>query len=492
MRSLKQKTVHALYWSIAGSAGKVLAQFFIQVWLVRKLGPRPYGEFASLLILISIGVLLAEGGFGSSLVQRKTITKADTEYAFGLVLTTSATLSLLILLNHRSIANLLGIDENTPGIRICSAIIPIMAISNISMALLRRNLRTRAIAMINIISYIVGFGCIGVLAAMAGWESGALLAAFLAQATITLVIGYSLTRHSIRPRLTGDRGLLGFGLQVVSTNSVNWLIENCDKYIIGKFWGAHILGAYSVATNLARTPSGILLGAIQPVAFSSASRIQDDTTRLKDGYYDLLNLTSLVVFPLFAIMHTNAENIILHLYGNSWETAIPLFSVMCLAIPLYSLLSVTGPILWATNNINKELISQIAVAILLVFSLYILRNGKISDVIWTIPGLYLLRFLILCRALSEAIGFGFKSLTASLSGGLFLALVAIGANQISLNLIYSASFSKNNEALCIAFPPIISVILTAIVGAITSKYLISHRVRKALVLRIKKKSTVAA
>lgn len=491
MRSLKQRTVHALYWSIAGTAGKVLAQFFIQVWLVRTLGPTPYGEYASLLILISIGVLLAESGFGSSLVQRKSVEDADVEYAFGLIVVSSLTLAGLVYLNAQAVAELFGIHGQNAVARIglCAAIIPVMALSNISLALLRRNLRNQAIAIIHLGSYLLGFGCVGILAAAAGWGSTALLTAYLAQAVVTLVAGYAMTRHSLRMRLSGDRSLLRFGVQVVSTNAINWLIENCDRYIIGRYWGTHDLGAYSVAANLARTPSGLLLGAIQPVAFSSASRVQDEVARLREGYQDLLHLTALVVFPLFAILHANAGSIILHLYGDAWVSAIPLFSVMCVAIPLHCLMAVTGPILWATNSIRRELQAQMVVAALMVGTFFLLRDEPIAQVVWAIPVLYLLRFLMVYRALSDRLGIGLAALLHSVRGGAVLALAAsLSSHAISGWLLGATG---PHPAMLDLLAPTAAVLVTLLVAGLLSRHVIHHRVRAALVARLARRAPAA-
>lgn len=491
MRSLKHRTVHALCWSFVGTGGKVLAQFFIQIWLARTLGPGPYGAFAAMLILVSIGVLLAESGFGSSLVQRKTLTDADIEHATGLVLTTSTALSLLILLNAQTLVSLFGFPAGGGSLDIvlCAVLVPVLALSNISLALLRRNLRQQAIAALQLASYVVGFGGVGVLAAMAGWGATALLIAHLTQAVLTLVGGYAMTRHPLRMRLSGDRSLMRFGLQVVMTNVVNWLIENCDKYLIGRYWGTPELGAYTVATNLARTPCGILLGAIQPVAFSSASRVQDEVTRLKEGYLDLLNLTSLVVFPLFALLHVNAHSIITHLYGDAWATAIPLFAVMCVAIPTYALLAVTGPILWATDHVRKELHSQIVVAVLMAAALLLLRDYPLTEVIWVIPALYLLRFVMVCRALAITFGLGLSALVVSLRGGLVLAVVAAGTNHLGTSL---PGLQGSTALVTSMVPPLLATVLTLLTGWLFARHLVQHRLRAVLAARWPKRAAVAA
>lgn len=490
MRSLKHRTVHALCWSFVGTTGKVLAQFVIQIWLARTLGPEPYGAFAALLILVSIGVLLAESGFGSSLVQSKTLTDADIEQALGLVLTTSTALSLLILLNAAALTRLLGLPAGGGhlDIYLCAALVPVLALSNISLALLRRDLRQQTIATLHLASYVVGFGGVGVVAAMAGWGATALLLAQLTQAVLTLAGGYAMTRHPLRIRLPDNRHMMWFGLQVVATNVVNWLIENCDKYLIGRYWGTPALGAYSVATNLARTPCGILLGAIQPVAFSSASRVQDDTRRLKEGYLDLLNLTALVALPLFTILHGNAHSVITHLYGDTWAPAVPLFAVMCIAIALHMLLAVTGPVLWATDNVRKELRSQIAVAVLMVVVLLALRGRPLTEVVWAIPALYLLRFVVVCHALATTFGLGLAALAGSLRGGLILAAVAAGANHLGASL---AVLQGGAALVTSLFPPILATALTLLTGWVFARHLVQDRLRAVLAARWPRRATAA-
>lgn len=415
-----------MIWNYIGGVGKIVAQLAIQVCLARMLGPEIFGRYAVILVVIGLGWLFADSGFGSALVQKETIKDEDIAYALGWVLLLSMITGLLVSVFSPLIASLIGDLSLKLPIAVCGIVIVLQALANLSASLMRRELDMKRYQIIQLSGYLIGFGVVAIALAYRGAGVWSLVIGFLVQTLINLVLCYLSVRHTLKPILNGDKALRDFGLKVLGTNISNWAIDNLDRFLIGRQWGISSLGAYAAASNLSRAPTAMLVSSIQSVVFSSAARVQTEPARLKRGYLAVVSLTALITFPLFLLLAYKAEFIIHLLYGQRWAEAIPLFSAFCVSVPLYVLLSITGPILWAIGAVGSEFKIQLFSATLLLIGLILLRNFPLKTVVWFIPCIYLLRLLLVYSVLAQKIGLKhLEVLRASLGGGLLAAAIIL-------------------------------------------------------------------
>jgi PST family polysaccharide transporter len=381
-----------------------------------------------LLIVIGFGWLLADAGFGAALVQKQVISDADIGYSIGCILIGGSLVAVAVAAFAVYIAELLGDTRLTSMIRISSLIIFLQALSNVPTSLLRRALKMRRLQIAQLVSYIVGFGGVAVVLAGRGYGAWSLVIAFAVQTALMLVLTYDAIRHPLRPRLFGDAHLRSFGLSVLGTNLVNWIIESVDRAVVGRQWGIAALGAYSVAANLSRAPTSLLVASIQPVALASASEIQTDISRLQRGYLAAISVAACIVVPLFAVIALEAPSVVHLLYGSRWDVAIPLFRAFSVAMPFYVLLSITGPVLWAVGAASWELRAQIVAAALLLGGFAALRSTSLIHAVWLVPVVYAARVIFVYVALSSRIQLLHRLTFRAIAGSLATGAVAVAAD----------------------------------------------------------------
>jgi len=97
--SLKQKVVKGAIWALLERFSTQFVGFFVSMILARLLTPSDYGTVALLTIFTAIAGVLADGGFGGALVQKKDVTEIDFNSVFYLSL---------------SLSNLKGVARNAP------------------------------------------------------------------------------------------------------------------------------------------------------------------------------------------------------------------------------------------------------------------------------------------------------------------------------------------------------------------------------------------
>jgi PST family polysaccharide transporter len=85
-------------------------------------------------------------------------------------------------------------------------------------------------------------------------------------------------------RGVGVRSMLRFGGLATCNSFLVFLAWNSDNILLGRFWGAHALGLYGRAYQLATLPVEQLTSTLSSVAISGLSAIQDDADRLSRSF----------------------------------------------------------------------------------------------------------------------------------------------------------------------------------------------------------------
>jgi O-antigen/teichoic acid export membrane protein len=302
-------------------------------------------------------------------------------------------------------------------------IIP-QTLGNLSINLLQRDFNMKGIQIIHVFSYVC-FGAAAIPLAMNGWNGWSLVIAYAIQTFIKLIASYSICRHTLRPRLRGDSELIKFGLKSLVNDVVNWSMDHLDRVLIGRLWGLYSLGLYSVAFNLSKAPSGLLVYAVQNITFSSASRLQGDVAALRKGFQIIFSAMALASLPLFTMVAYESMTVLHVVYGVKWLKAAPYMTALAMAIPFISLGSITAAILRGAGAVGIELRIQIITAIFFFACLIFLREWSLANVIWTVPSVYFVRLVLLLLAINKNIGINLREIIASLRGTIVLTFTGI-------------------------------------------------------------------
>lgn len=423
--ALGHRAARALLWNYGGAVVRILATMVVQLLLARVLGPKAFGQATAAFIVLALGWMLAEAGFGAALVQKPTLSDEDVSYALGWVMLLSGTTGALVMLAAPWLAQWLGARSLAPLVMASGALIPVQALSNIPVSLMRRELDAKRAQLIYLGGYVVAYALVGLPLAHLGAGAWTLVVAFGLHSLINLAGSYAVVRHTVRPRLQGDPALRRFGLQVTGTSIANWAIENIDRVLVHRLWGAGALGQYTAASTLSRAPAAFLVGSLQNVAFAAASRLQDDLQRMGRSYLVTLNLLALLSWPAFALMALHADPIVQGLYGVRWQGTAPLFAAFCAGLPFFVVMAISGPLLWALGAVRQDLMVQLAGGGLLFVGFLCLRDYSLVRVAWLVPAVSMVRALWFQHLLGRRLQLGATALGQAVRGGTLLVISAI-------------------------------------------------------------------
>jgi O-antigen/teichoic acid export membrane protein len=427
------KAASGVGWNVAGVLVRSAAAFCINIVLARLLGPQPFGIVALSMVVITLGNLLVDSGLSVQLVREPAVSPKFVRNVFTLQLLLGIILASGIILSTPRIAGLLRQSDTAPVIRALALMLVIVSAGQPSMALLRRELRFKTIQKIQILSYLMGYGVLGLPLAFAGAGVWALVWAQLVQASLGTILSYSLVRHSVVPLIAGDwRRVLRFGSFLAGSNVASWSIGAIPNFVIGRTLGAGALGFYSRASVLTGLPAAALIPPVQTVALSLFSRLQGDPVAVRRTLLSVISVSALAIFPLSLLIAGSAHAVVQVVLGTAWLGAVAAFTPLACAICLDSLAAICSTFLVSYDRPDLDFRTQAITSVFGAGGLFIaaLSGASVGAIAWTVCiGLYLVRAVAAAGFAGNVAGVSSRQFGSALRPGVLLAAIVFSTAQ---------------------------------------------------------------
>jgi lipopolysaccharide exporter len=360
--SLTSKTLRGLNWSYLSTIVNAVLQIGFTAVLARLLDPAAFGLVAMAGIILRFGSYFAQMGVGSALIQKETLAEEDVRAAF-----TSSTLLGLFFAGLVFLFAPLGLyifDSPlvVPVIRAMGFSFLLSGLSTTALSMLRRTLNFRSLAIIEISSYVLGYGAIGIFLALMGFGVWSLVIASLSQAGLVALLAYLFVRHSLSLsfHLPTHKRLVSFGGKLSVISFLEFIGFNVDTLVIGRMWGAASLGIYTRSFAIVNLPVQYIATAIPKVLFPSFSQVQNEPARLRTAYYTGQMLVALVTLPLSFGMIPAARELVLTLLGSQWVSGIVILQILAVMLPFTMGTILPGVLCDSTGTLNAKFFLQLS------------------------------------------------------------------------------------------------------------------------------------
>ncbi len=328
----------AALWSLLDRVARQALQFVIGIILARLLSPADYGLVGMLAIFIAIANVLANGGLGLALIQRKDLTQADETSAFYLNVVAGIVLTAALY----ALAPLIADFYDQPILRdmawVASFQVLLTAFGVVQGALLTRAMDFRTQAMVSLL--VTGAsGVIGIGLALHGAGVWSLVVQGLLACGLNTLLLWIVSpwRPRGRPAWARLRDLAGFSANSLGSGLLYVGFDSLYPAVIGKLYSPASLGFFTRANQLQQLPAMIVTDVVGRVAFPHFSTMQSDVPRLKDELRRLSRIVGAVHFPVMVGLAATAATLIPWLLMDKWRGAVPLLEVLCFAGLLYPL-----------------------------------------------------------------------------------------------------------------------------------------------------------
>ncbi len=230
-------------------------------------------------------------------------------------------------------------------------------------ALLQREMRFTAMAVINTIALMLST-VIAIGMAKFGygyWSLVAMTIAYPLGVTIGLWMAASWVPGRPR-RQIGLRSMMRFGGAITLNSVIVYTAYNFEKVLLGRYWGAGVVGIYGRAFQLVSIPTDNLNSAVGEVAFSALSRVQDQPQRMKSYFLKGYSLVLALTLPITIVFTVLAPDAISVFLGRKWIEAIPIFRLLAPTILIFAMLNPFVWLLFAMGKVGRSLKMALVIA----------------------------------------------------------------------------------------------------------------------------------
>lgn len=332
LANIGHRAISGGFVTISAQAGKFLLNFAAAAILARLLNPRDFGLVGMVLGVTGVVNVFKELGLSTATVQRETITQEQVSNLFwinvgfsGVLSAFCAALAPLVAWFYR--------DPRILAIMLGLSLTFVITGSTVQhQALLTRQMRFQALAIIDITSLAFGFLTACVLA-WVGFGYWALVAQQLATAAGALAMTWVVSgwRPKLPTRNSGVKPMVTFGAHLSLADFVGQFSVNCDSILLGRFYGAVPVGLYSRAQVLLARPIQQVVAPINAVLIPVLSRLQSDPERYRRSYMRAYGGLAVFIFSFSAMCLALAKPMVLVILGPKWTGVIPLFAAFAVA-----------------------------------------------------------------------------------------------------------------------------------------------------------------
>lgn len=398
-RSLTHQTVAGLLWTSLGKGAYGVLQLVVIGILARHVSPADFGVVSAALIVIALSGIVSQLGMGPALVQRPDLERRHIDTAFTSSVVMDLMLGIAIWLAAPLASSFFRVANVEPVLRSLAWVFPLQGMATVAESLMKRELRFRSLANLDVISYGLGFGVVGISMALLGKGVWALVAAQIAQNVVKtgILLYWQPPRLWNLPDGRAFRELMGFGAGFTLAKIANQVAAQGDYLVVGRFLGPAPLGYYGRAYNLMSTPASGFGTILDAVLFPAMARVQSDAQRLAGAYRRGIALIALVFLPASAALVLLAPEVVAVLLGARWTPVIAPFQVLAAGMLFRTSSKIADSLTRATGSVYRRAWRQFLYASLVVGGAWVGQHWGITAVAWGVLFAITVNFLLMAH-----------------------------------------------------------------------------------------------
>lgn len=400
--------------------------------VARILSPTDYGILGMATFYLGFVKMVSEFGIGAAIVSIRDVSDEQIAQLNGLSLIVGVLTFVASCLIAWPLGMFFRAPQLPPVVIALSAAYALAALQSVPLAVLRRDLRFRRVALIDATQAMVT-SMSAILFAWLGFRYWSLvLCTVTGVITMTALVLVGAPRSYRWPRRKSLGKILSFSRDMLVTRMAWYFGQDADFFVAGRVLGKAPLGFYSFGWTLANVAVEKITAMVLGVTPSVLARVQHDHAALRRYVLNISESLALITFPVTIGLALVADDVVHLALGDKWAgTATPL---RLLAISA-AVRSVT-PILGQLPAVLDETRFQMRLNIV---STVLLPLGFLAGSHWGIVGIAaswlvvqpLVVLLPLTHRMFRRIGmrYGeyFRCFSASLGATLTMCVAVLGA-----------------------------------------------------------------
>ena len=336
--TLKQKTVSGVIWSIFDSFASNGIQFIVGIILARILSPREFGLIGMLTIFIALSQSFIDSGFTNALIRKKDCTQTDYSTVFYFNFVIGIIFYFILFFFAGSISAFFNEPQLELLLQVLGLGLILNALGMIQRTILTKNINFKLQTRISVVASTLS-GVIAISVAYNGFGVWSLVVLTLSRFGFTSIFlwMWAKWKPSLIFSIESFKDLFSFGSKLLISGLIDTAYRNVYYLIIGKYFSAVELGYYTRADQFQALPSKQLTGIFGRVSYPILSTIQDDVTKLRTAYTQIIKTTMFITFVLMLGMSAIAKPMIITLIGEQWLPSVIYLQMLCFVGMFYPL-----------------------------------------------------------------------------------------------------------------------------------------------------------
>ncbi|MBN9224438.1 MAG: lipopolysaccharide biosynthesis protein [Microbacterium sp.] len=446
--SIGRQATAGVFWLTAQRWAIRLLGFVTIAVLTRLLSPEDFGTVAAASTVLPFFFLIADLGFAAYIVQVKDADRRMLSTAFWFSLIAGVLLCAVMV----AIAPLLGVvfhDERvTPVLQSLSLWVVLTAFGSVPMALLRRRMQFRILALQGAVAAVIA-QVVAMAVAFAGLGVWALVAQSLVAPAVTTLLAWITSRW--RPAMLFSwrefRVMAGFGGQVLGVEFIAMLRAWGEAAVISGTLGIAALGYMSIAQRLVQVVQDLTGSAIVPVTTVAFAKIREARDRLRDAYLRAVRMTYAVLSLPLTVIAVTAPLVVPIVFGDGWEQSYTVARILALGGVLTVGAALDHGLFYGLGKPGTWFVYALVIDGLTLGTTFFLASQGLVAIAWgflgvcivaTVSRWFLTGRLLETSAWTVAGPFGYLAVAVILSGGagwLTLTLTATWPAVLSIILV---------------------------------------------------------
>lgn len=442
-----------LYSSASQYLGRLIGLISI-VMFSRLLTPSEIGVFAIASSVALIASDLRLLGTGSYLVRETEISEQKIRSGIGLTMIISWSLGFLLIVSATWFGDFYGVPDLKIIMLILSFSFFLAPFISVTSSIFVRNLQFKKLYIVKLLSSLGRF-FITILLIFKGYSYFSLAwgTTFGVVCEFVLIAFFKPANVNWLPSFDGLKPILKFGILVSLTNLLRRLDETLPSLIIGKVGSTGQVAIFSRGMGLMSFFSQLIISGIQPVSLPYLSNAKRNSGNLKDAYIKAVLLLGAICWPILAVIGAASYPAIMLMFGNQWEGAVSIASILSLWILFRVIHTLLPSLLITLHNESILFFKQLAVSVVTALCIYFSYPYGLENIAWALVISAIFDFLLSSWVIYNLIGLGILKFMYEMRINIFLTFVCWGVTKF---LDYQFNFNQQNSFVSVV---IIAIIL---------------------------------
>jgi len=350
----------SLALSFAERYSALIIQLAASLILARLLTPEEIGVYSVGVAVVGLAHTLRDFGISNYLIQESDLTTDRIRAAFTLTLVVAWLLAALVWLSAPFVAEFYHEDGIVSVMHLLSFNFILIPFSSVTVALLRREMCFGSLYRINVLATLCN-ALTSVTLAIMGVGFISLAWGGVAGAVATFVTATVLrpeTATSV-PSLREGRRVFSVGSRLSAASVIHELGYVAPALFIGRILGPGPVAYFSRANGLVSMFDTTVMAGIRAVVLPYFSEEHRVGGRLSSVFLLAASYVVSVAWPLLAFTSLLSYPIIRVLYGDQWDSAVPVAQVLCVAFAFSAVISMAYSLILAMGGVHTLMVAQI-------------------------------------------------------------------------------------------------------------------------------------